>query len=78
VVNAADTASVGKVKLDGVSKVKANARAFVLAGDDMKAVNSLDDPKRLVPVETTLKVAGPQFEHTFPPRSLSVLRVPVQ
>lgn len=37
--------------------------------------NGFEDPRRVVPVESSLHVSSPAFEFTFPPLSLSVLRV---
>jgi alpha-L-arabinofuranosidase len=40
--------------------------------------NSLADPKKVYPKETSMKIDSPQFRHAFAPYSLTVLRLPVQ
>jgi alpha-N-arabinofuranosidase len=62
--------------LNGVSRVESSAQVIVLHGAS-EDENSLAAPKRIAPQTSTVRVAGREFRHTFPPYSLSVLRVPV-
>jgi alpha-N-arabinofuranosidase len=39
--------------------------------------NGFDDPKRVLPVESKLAMHGSKLDFTFPPLSLTVLRIPV-
>ena len=50
------------------------ARRITLTGDE-NAVNDLDHPDRVAPVEDTLAVAGPEITTTLAPSSLTILRI---
>jgi alpha-L-arabinofuranosidase len=47
----------------------------VLTGERKDVVNSFDRPASVAPVMQTVAGVGPRFEHRFPPRSLTVLRI---
>lgn len=74
VVNPAESLVAAELELRGVERV-ASARAVVLTGANLQEQNSLDEPRRLAPVQTELAVDTPRFPHHFPPRSLTVLLV---
>jgi alpha-L-arabinofuranosidase len=40
--------------------------------------NSLDEPRRVAPVEARIDTAAKEFPHEFPPRSLTILRIAAQ
>jgi alpha-L-arabinofuranosidase len=63
------------IELAGVTGVAPRAKAFVLQGEKPTDVNSLDQPRKLAPVETEWAVPGPRFERAFPAHSFSVLRI---
>ncbi len=75
-VNPGDSARECKINLTGVSSVKSSARMTVLTGANRAEVNTLDEPRRIVPIESNFNVAGPKFNQTLAPRSLSVIRIP--
>jgi alpha-L-arabinofuranosidase len=62
----------------GGAAAKGTVRSTVLASDDLKAENSLEFPKKVAPVESTLTASGPEIGLTLPAQSLSVLRIPVR
>ncbi len=74
VVNAAPTPTETAVKLSGIKKLAA-AQAIVLTSDDPKDENSLEQPTKVSPKTESLSVSGPEFRHTFPGNSLTVLRL---
>jgi alpha-L-arabinofuranosidase len=74
-VNASDRPEPVTIRLDGVRRVKRGAKALVLTSDSPADENSLDAPRRVVPVEQPLVAPGPVFQHTLPAYSLSVLRL---
>jgi alpha-N-arabinofuranosidase len=76
VVNAAAAAKT-TVDVQGSVKVGSMASVTVLAGADLHDVNSLDEPTKIAPVESTHPIAGATFTYTFRPYSLTVLRLPV-
>ncbi len=71
--------SVKPVKLSlGSAVAKGSARSIVLASNDLKAENSLDQPTRVAPAERSLAVSGSEVELTLPAYSLNVIRIPVR
>jgi len=75
VVNPGAQAQTADLKLNGWTQVQAEGRSIVLAGDRLDAVNSLDQPTAVAPVETKLADAAASFAHTFPGYSVTVLRI---
>jgi alpha-N-arabinofuranosidase len=49
--------------------------ATVLSSDDLNAQNSLDEPKKISPTETSLKDVGGPFKYEMPKYSLVVMRL---
>src|SRR5262249_11745665 len=64
--------------LAGGAKLGSSGKAFILAGADLKAENSLDEPTMIAPVEREIAVSSGEFSYTLAPNSLSVLRIPVR
>lgn len=75
IVNRAAVPRTVTIQLNGCGALATQARVITLHHDDPTAENSLDDPEVLVPQETTLAVAGAEFQHTLPANSLTVLRL---
>lgn len=63
-----------QLTLAGAKVAAQQARRITLTGDE-NAINDLDHPDRVAPVEDTLAVAGPAIETTLAPSSLTVLRI---
>lgn len=76
VVNASGTIAETEVKLATAGTVAGTARVTVLTGANAD-VNSFKAPKAVAPVESELSGVGGSFRHTFPARSMTVLRVKV-
>ena len=74
VVNAGPTPVATDVHLRGARRVEPTAAALVLSGDP-KGDNTLDEPKRIAPRSETLNGIAETFRHTFPPHSLTILRL---
>jgi len=53
-------------------------RVFVLAGDNLAAMNSFEQCRLVVPVETAVNNASNRFQVRFPRFSVTVFRVPVK
>jgi alpha-L-arabinofuranosidase len=62
------------IDLQGVGRIEPEGSALVLAGDP-RAVNTLDEPRKVAPQEERLKDLGPSFRHDFAPHSLTILRI---
>jgi len=74
-VNATSDAQPLSFELNGVAKVGAEAKLITLSGKTPNATNTLTDPDAVVPVEQKIKVAGPKFDQTLAPWSVSVLEL---
>ena len=62
------------INLKGAGHVEPNGTATVLTGDPA-AVNSVDQPTNVAPKQETVTDASVSFRRTFPPHSLTVLRL---
>lgn len=71
-VNAVGNAQQLTIKLDGVKKVKSKAKKIELKSARPEDTNSIDNPRNIVPKESTQKV-GKQFPITLAPYSITVL-----
>ena len=77
VVNPTATAESSEIKLDGLSQIEPEGEATTLTGD-LAGVNSMDEPKRISPVESKFENAAASFTYIFPAHSMTVLRVKAQ
>lgn len=71
-VNAVGDAQKLTIKLDGAKKVKSKAKKIELKSARPEDTNSIDNPRNIVPQESTQKV-GKQFPITLAPYSVTVL-----
>ena len=71
-VNAVGDAQRLTIKLDGARKVKSKAKKIELKSARPEDTNSIDNPRNIVPQESTQKV-GKQFPITLAPYSITVL-----
>ncbi len=78
VVNAMAEAQAVDVSLNGVAKIKGAAKVTVLSAARLQDENSLTEPLKVAPTESLLRVSRPEFTRTFPPQSLTVLRLPAR
>ena len=77
-VNVTDKGLPANIELQGVNKVGPQAKVIVLAGKTLENENSLQEPKKVYPVEKTVPVKSPNFSYEFQPYSLTILRIPVE
>jgi alpha-N-arabinofuranosidase len=74
VVNsAAEPASAG-IQIRGPAQLKTTGKATTLSGAPADE-NSIDNPKKVAPVDASVAGVGPEFAYTFKPYSLTVLRL---
>ena len=71
-VNAVGDAQKLSIKLEGAVKVKAKAKKIELKSARPEDTNSIDNPRNIIPQESTQKV-GRQFPITLAPYSITVL-----
>ncbi|KAB2639937.1 MAG: hypothetical protein DVB25_04755 [Verrucomicrobia bacterium] len=74
-LNPGATAMETVFKINGAEKLKPKARVVTLAGEKPGDENTLDEPNKVVPVESTFDGVAPQFQYTLKPYSLTVLRI---
>jgi alpha-L-arabinofuranosidase len=73
-INLGSDAVSAQLKLNGVHPVSSDAEMTVLTSGSPSDNNSLQNPMRVQPVESSLKIEGDDFVHEFPANSLTVLR----
>jgi alpha-N-arabinofuranosidase len=77
-VNASSSAQQLKISLAGVKDVKSNVKLITLSATTTAETNSISDPRRVLPVESTVKIMGKEFERTVPGYSIEVLEISAQ
>jgi alpha-N-arabinofuranosidase len=75
VVNRAATAQPVRMDISGLAGVEAKGQAITLSASRPEDTNSITDPAKIVPVTTTVDGLGATFTRSFPPYSLTVLRL---
>jgi alpha-L-arabinofuranosidase len=71
-VNAASTPQLVDIDLNGAG-VYPTAELVSMSSKDTQSTNSINDPKFLVPVDSTVPDAGGHLHHQMPPYSIQVL-----
>lgn len=71
-VNADSTSQSVDVKIDGAHLAGAG-KIETLSAKDTQATNTIDQPRNIVPVESTLAESGAALHHQMPPYSIQVL-----
>jgi alpha-L-arabinofuranosidase len=66
------------IALDGVATVGATGQHVVIRSDGFHDENSLENPRRIVPLEQPLSGCAKEFSVTLPPSSVNVLKIPAQ
>ena len=64
-----------RLNFAGAKSVSSKARICTLTSASQENENTFAEPNKVVPQDSELKVAAPQFEYTFPANSLTVLRL---
>lgn len=74
-VNTLDKPQPVQINLKGITSVAANAKVTFITGEKPEDTNSIADPKKIVPIKNTISGVKPNFEHTLPPYSVSILQL---
>ena len=74
-VNAAQEPQPVRFKVAGLAKLSPKATVVTLAHPDPTAENAVDAPTKIVPIESTVDNASPEFTYTLPANSVTVLRL---
>ncbi len=75
VVNAGSSPQSMAIQLNGGAVASKDGKLIELAGHNPAETNSIQDPTRISPRETPLRGIQPNFQHTFPAYSVSVMEV---
>lgn len=73
-VNPQPTPQTLQIDLKGIRSVAPTASALVLAAESTET-NSMETPTKVVPVSLRVSGITPSFMHTFPPYSITILRL---
>jgi alpha-N-arabinofuranosidase len=76
-VNASDKAQPLTLKIDGASGAH-TAEVNSLHGASYQATNSIDNPEFIHTVKSTMRVSGPEMQHTVPPLTIEVIDLPLR
>ncbi len=76
VVNAAGTPQPVQVQISGVDRIAATGQMVEMTGESYEDTNSITDPKNIVPVTKSVDGLSTDFTRTFPPYSITVLKLP--
>jgi len=63
-----------QIDLQGVSTIRKDATGEMITGE-LGAINTVDEPRKVVPKAITIKNAGTKFYHELPMHSVSVIRL---
>jgi alpha-L-arabinofuranosidase len=75
IVNTLGTSQTTSINLEGNKQLEKTARLIVLKSDNLEAMNTLDTPSVIVPVETTIDVKGKTLALRLAPYSFSVIKI---
>jgi alpha-N-arabinofuranosidase len=74
-VNGSSVSQHVRIYLKGIPEVQSDAQLTTLRGNTPEETNSIADPGRILPVVSTIHIAGASFEHTMPPYSIQVFDI---
>ena len=74
IVNPGEAEEPVEINLNGITSVKSKATVEVLSADP-SATNSMQDPVKVVPVESKLSDIKPSFTYKVPAHSIVVLKI---
>ena len=75
IVNGTSDPKPMTIALTGVGGIKPAAKLVTLSGKTPNATNSIEHPDAVVPVESTIRLAGERFAQNFAPYSINVLEL---
>jgi alpha-N-arabinofuranosidase len=75
IVNHNGTPQSIDIKINGVKSVKAKGEAVVMKADSPDDTNSIDDPKKIIPVTEKVDGLAANFTREFPPYSITILEL---
>lgn len=77
-VNVSGDAQVVPLAVEGIKKLNPNARQIVLQSNDLKAMNTFENPLLVSPKESAVKLKGKKMDYEALPYSVNVIRISMQ
>jgi alpha-N-arabinofuranosidase len=74
-VNTLGTPQPIKIELSGVTSVESTGKATLLRADSPEDTDSIDQPKKIVPVVKTVHGLGKEFTRVIPPYTIGILEL---
>ena len=75
IVNVSATEQSLKVQIKGVKKVQSEGTSVMMKCDNLDIGNTIPEPTRIAPVTEKIGGLGAEFTRTYPPYSITVLKV---
>ncbi|TSA15907.1 alpha-N-arabinofuranosidase, partial [bacterium] len=75
VVNVSKQAIDTRITIDGVASVEPNGEASVLTSADPRDENTIAEPLKIVPRTTPVEGIAKEFQYTFAPNSVTIMRL---
>jgi alpha-N-arabinofuranosidase len=75
IVNADSKAKTIHISLDGASRVASSATLVTLTAKTPNAMNTIHDPRAVVPTKRSISISGSRFEQTFAPYSINAIEL---
>lgn len=75
-VNASDKPQTLTMKIDGLTA--GTAEVNTLHGASYQATNTIDNPEFIHPARSTIRVRGPEMQHTVAPMTIQVIDIPLR
>ena len=76
--NISSQALEANIDLQGVIKAGPQVKVITLTSEDLNDENSLQEPRKIYPVENSISVSGTKFSYNFVPYSFTILRVSIE
>jgi alpha-N-arabinofuranosidase len=73
VVNTSENAQPVQINIKGVKSVNPDGKVVTLTSANTSDTNSITDPTKIVPVQTSEKIFAPSFNRSFAPHSVTIL-----
>jgi alpha-L-arabinofuranosidase len=74
-VNVSENAIETDISISGVKTIEPAAKGWVLTSDNMNDENTFERPVNVIPKDIRIHNAGTAFVHSFPARSVTILRL---
>lgn len=75
VVNTTGTSQSVNIALNGAAYIASEGSIVVLKGDKPEDTNTIDEPKKIIPVTSKINGLGKNFTHVFAPYSVTILQL---